>query len=193
MKNRLLLALAAVIALNLCSCKNVATYPISEPSEKCSENRIEGIWKFREDTNSNNFYEVYRRDSTWKKSYHVRFWNRGGTNPTYEANIHFSKIGQTMFINVPYWEFDEEHDNYSANRGYGFLKILDHNETFDQMTVAPVNDSTMRYLKNSEEVRAYITKNLNNPAFYQTPKHFYKVPVPPILRQRGGIGDGKIK
>lgn len=188
MRTNLIILIAALLSIHLCSCKNVATYPISQPTDNCIENRINGVWKFREDTNSKNFYEIYQRDSTWTNTYHTRFWNRGGENPTYEGNIFFSKIGKTLFINVPYWDYDEVNDKYFQNKGYMFLKIVAANAAFDKLTVAVVNDTTMRRLKNSDEVRAYVTKNMNNKSFFQEEKHFYKVPVPEILKNRGGIG-----
>jgi hypothetical protein len=174
--------------MHLCSCRNVATYPISEPSADCIADGISGVWKFREDTNADNFYEIYPRDPVSKKHYHVRFWDRGGSNPTYEGNIFFSRIGGSLFINVPYFEHDMQTDNYFANKGYMFLKIESADVLFKEMVISVVNDTTMRSLKSSSEVRAYLTKNLDNGSIYQPVKHFYKVLEPPVLLMRGGLG-----
>ena len=158
-----------LIAL-MVGCKSIANYPIDAPSSANIDDRIIGKWKFLEDTDKRNFYDVEKTYQNFSPNeYHVKFWNRGGTNPTYEANIHFSRIGNSLFLNIPYWE------GHFENMGYFFLKILDVNADYTKMTTATVYDTTLRSLKNSAEVRERITKNLNNPAFYNDTVHFYKV------------------
>jgi len=71
----------------------MAKYPIDAPSMDNLNDGILGRWKFEEDTNKNNFYEIIRRKPYALDKYHIKFWDRGGTNPSYEANMHFSKIG----------------------------------------------------------------------------------------------------
>lgn len=169
MKNYLLLSVILAATFLACStgCKRIARYPISEPSAANMEDRIIGRWKLEEDTNKNNFYEILKGYGPLK--YHVKFWDRGGTNPTYESNLFFSRIGNATFINAPYWE-----DGFT-NKGYFFLKILKVNESYDKITTAMVADTTMLALKNSAEVHDRIARNLDKPSYYHDTMHFYKM------------------
>jgi hypothetical protein len=163
-----------VLTLLSSGCKNVAKFPIDDPSTSNLDDGLIGKWKFDEDTDKRNFYEVYRKDAPYDPlKYHVRFWNRGGTNPTYEANVYLSKIDGVRFINVPYWEDGGEGAHFS-HLGYFFLKILKVNADFTKMTTATVYDTTMWEL-NQSGVKQRITRNLNNPAFYYDTVHFYKM------------------
>ena len=146
----------------------MAQYPIDAPSMENLEDGIRGKWKFEEDTNKNNFYEIIRGTPYAEDRYHIMFWDRGGTNATYESNMHFSKIGTTLFINVPYFERGFTH------KGYFFLKILNVNADFTKMTVATVHDTSLWDLSEAE-VRERITRNVNNPAYYFDTVHLYKV------------------
>jgi hypothetical protein len=170
MKRNLLFFAIAILTIGFYSCKNVANYPIDKPSADIKEDRLWGKWKFVEDTNKNNFYQVIDYSKHCPECrYHVQFWDRGGKNRTYEANVHFSMIGDNIFINVPYWEGEFQ------NKGYFFLRVLEMNNDFTKFTTATVQYPNMRDLKSSEEVRALIAKNLNNPKFYYDTVHFYKV------------------
>ena len=161
----IILLLIAVVA----GCKSVANFPISAPSSTDREDRIAGRWKLTEDTNKNNFFAIEKGNDYNPDKYHVQFWNKGGTNPTYEVEAYFSKIGNSMFLNVPYPEKGME------KRGYFFLKILDANADYTKITTATVHDTTLRSLKNEREVLKLITENIDNPAFYYDTCHFYKL------------------
>lgn len=155
----------------------VAKYPIDEPSVANLNDGIRGAWKFKEDTNKNNYYEIIRGNPYAEDRYHIKFWDRGGTNPTYESNLHFSKIGNTLFINVPYFELAvnvPSTEDHFAHQGFFFLKVLDVNADFTKMTVAAVHDTTLWNLDQAG-VTKRITKNVNNPAYYSAPIHLYKV------------------
>lgn len=165
MKNVLLMLLVCMLAI---SCKNVANYPITNPKDGVKDDRIIGRWKFEEDTNTNNFYELYTAHKDYPNQYHIRFWNRGGTNPTYESNLHFSDVNGVRFINVPYFERD-------LPLQYGFLKILESNNDFTKFTAAVVGDETMQRIKTQQLLKAHIIKNINNPKFYSDTVHFYKI------------------
>ena len=160
-----------ILALAIFSygCKSVARFPLEDPLATSMEDRIIGKWKFLEDTDQRNFYEVAKASIGGPNSYHVKFWNRGGTNPTYEANIFFSKLGNNRFINVPYWEGHFDH------KGFFFLRILDVSADFSKMTTATVLDTTLWTLDGKEHVRERIMKNVANPAYYYDTIHFYKV------------------
>lgn len=146
----------------------VAQFPIDAPSMENLNDGIRGRWKFVEDTNKGNFYEVIRGKPYAEDKYHLKFWDRGGKNPTYESNMHFSKIGNILFINVPYFEGDFSH------QGFFFLRVLDINPDFTKMTAELVHDTNLWNLKQAE-VKQRISQNINNRAYYSDTLHFYKV------------------
>ncbi|MCW3120571.1 MAG: hypothetical protein JWQ38_63 [Flavipsychrobacter sp.] len=168
-----ILAIFVITTILSTGCKSVAKFPIDAPSMGNLEDGLIGKWKFEEDTDKRNYYEVVRGGSYATDKYHVFFWNRGGTNPTYEGNVHISKINGARFINVPYWENNGK-DAHFSNAGYFFLRILQVNTDFTKMTTATVHDTTMRAL-NQAELKQRITKNINNPVFYYDTVHFYKM------------------
>lgn len=146
----------------------MARYPIDEPAMENLDDGIKGKWKFAEDTNRNNYYEVLRGDPYATDKYHIIFWGRGGTNAGYESNLHFSKIGRTRFINVPF------SDRASSRRGYFFLKILDTDAGFTKMTAVAYNDTTL-WNQPQEQIKKRISRNIGNPAYFRDTVHFYKV------------------
>lgn len=172
---RLQSVLFIVLVALFCSCENISTYPITAPSAEMEDGRIIGKWKFEEDSNSNNFYEV--TEGYYPHEYHVKFWDRGGTNPTYEANTHFSKIADVRFINVPYFENNPDRKGAGGlfrNEGYMFLRILDENDDFSKIIAAVVGDETMRKWENSEQVHDYVMQNMDKKIFYSDTIHLYK-------------------
>lgn len=168
MKNVLLMLLLLPLIASGQISKVVAKYPIDDPSIDNLNDGILGRWRFQEDTDKRNFYEVIRGNPYASDKYHLKFWNRGGTNPTYEANMHFSKIGNTLFINVPYFE-----DNFSHS-GFFFLKILETNPEFTKITATVIHDVDLWNL-NQEEIKQRIVRNISNPSFYLDTVHFYKL------------------
>lgn len=146
----------------------LAQHPIDDATTENLNDGIIGNWKFREDTNKNNYYEVIRHKPYMMDRYHIKFWDRGGTNPTYESNLHFSKVGSVQFINVPYFEGDFEH------RGYFFLRVLNVNAGDTEMTAALVGDKTLWDLDQAG-VKKRMVQNLNNPKFYSDTVHLYKM------------------
>jgi len=145
----------------------LAKYPLDNPSKKNLNDGIKGKWKFWEDTNKNNFYEVLRGEPYATDKYHIKLWNRGGKNVSLESNFHLSKIGDALFINLPY--LDEE-----GIKGYFFLKILDVNSDFTKMTATLVHDTKLWDLS-QESLCERFSVNLNNPVYYQDTVHFYKI------------------
>ncbi len=165
-----LLFLPLLVFMFLCSCKSICKFPITDASSNNLNDSLIGNWKFEEDTNKNNFYEVFSGYPGYETNmYHVKFWNRGGTNPTYESIAFLSKIGGATFINVGYSEY-----NGNDHNGYLFLKILSVNKTFTKMTTTTVHDTTLWTL-NQKQLQKRIIENLNNPAYYYDTVHFYKV------------------
>ena len=146
----------------------VARFPIDEPSADNLHDGLVGKWKFEEDTNRNNFYEVIRKKPYALDRYHLRFWDHGGTHPTYEANLHFSKVGNALFINMPYFE-----ENFTR-KGFFFLKVLDTNSGFTKITAAIVGDNTL-WEQSEAGVKQRIAKNMNNPSYFSDTIHLYKL------------------
>ncbi len=172
MKN-LLLLIAGVLALHSFGCKSVAQFPINEPATDTFNKGFVGKWKFQEDSNKNNYYQIEWGLPYSTDAYHVKFWDRGGKNPTIEMNIHFTNIRGNIFVSVPYLKRGEEIWDYRPS-GYFFLKVIDINKDFTKMTAATVHDSTMSEL-NAVGIRQRIARNLDNPAYYFDTVHFYKM------------------
>lgn len=128
-----------------------------------------------EDTNKHNFYEITQ--SVEDDKYHVRFFNRGGTNPTYETNIFFSEIevagkSKVKFLNVPYWK---KTLGKWDNKGYFFVRVLESSDDFSSITTATVNDTELSHKGAESEVKEYVLENIDNPEMYSDTVHFYKV------------------
>ena len=146
----------------------VAQYPISAPSKENLKDGILGRWKFKEDTNKNNFYEIIRGNPYAEDKYHIKFWDRGGKNPSFESNMHFSKIGDLWFINVPYFERD------FSRQGYFFLKVIDYSSDFTKLIAVVYHDNTLWDLS-QEEVTRRITQNANISKYYTDTVHLFKI------------------
>ncbi len=171
MKNLLLLAISALVIYSY-GCNSVAQFPINEPATDTFNKGFVGKWKFEEDSNKNNYYQIEWGLPYSTDAYHAKFWDRGGKNRTIEMNIHFTKIGDAIFISIPYLE-SNEYLMYKE-KGYFFLKVIDINKDFTKMTTATVHDSTMWEL-NATGIRQRIIRNLDNPAYYFDTVHFYKI------------------
>lgn len=148
------------------SCKNVANFPITPPGATATDDRIIGKWQFKEDTNASNYYEVYSGYEA--NTYHIRFWDRGGVNPSYESNLHFSDVKGIRFINIPYFE-------EIGFMQYGFLKILDIDRDYTKITAAVVGDTTLSLITSQKALRKRIIKKMSNKNFYSDTIHLYKI------------------
>ncbi len=159
------------------SCGTPSPFPLSLPSNAYNDDRIVGNWKMEEDTNGYNFYEITQRDTVDRFNYHVRFFNRGGTNPTYEANVFFSQIGgyganTVRFLNVPYIEVN---GHTWRDKGYFLVRILEMNDDLTEVTTATVDHKALTEMKRTEELNGFINDNIDNPKIYSDTVHFYKV------------------
>ncbi|MEZ5018151.1 MAG: hypothetical protein R2800_13915 [Flavipsychrobacter sp.] len=157
------------------ACGTPSRFPLTEVSMSPSDDLIVGNWKMEEDTNKHNFYEITQ--SVEEGKYHVRFFNRGGTNPTFEANIFFSELeaadkSKVKFLNVPYWE---KTLGKWGDMGYFFVRILETSAEFSHITTATVNNTEIYNKHTGSEVRAYVLENIDNPEIYSDTVHFYKV------------------
>ena len=171
MKKLFLYSMVIQCGVFMIGCKSYSKYPIDEHASVSVDTNLIGIWKMKEDTDVHNYFVIERYNDY---EYAVTYMNRGGSNRTYENfPAYFSNIGKIKFFNVRY-------DNYHRDRkisdeGYFFLKILDIDKRGFNMTLALVNDTTLKFISNSKEVRERITKNLDNPSFYDKPVHFHKI------------------
>lgn len=145
-----------------------AKFAIDKPSSKDLMDGAIGRWKFKGDPNKKNFYEIIRKAPYKLDRYHIKYWDGDGTNPSFESNLHFSKIGNTTFINVPYFEGNFEH------QGFFFLKVISISKDFSKITAVVVHDEHMWDLKENE-VRQHIKANMNNAAYYRDTVHLYKI------------------
>jgi len=151
-------------------CKNAARFPIAGPDKALLNDRITGRWKFHEDTNTHNLYEILSRRQPYPLDrYHVLFWDQGGAHASYEGNMYFSKIDSVLFVNVPC------RNAARSEPGFVFLRILDINDACDEITIAVVGDTTLWQLSSQAEVRGRIASNMNNPSFYSDTLNFYKM------------------
>ncbi len=126
------------------------------------------------------YYEAYDRfmkENGW--NYYTTYFNRHGKNPLYQQWInYFSEINGKRFLNFEYRyvpSFYGGPADAKSVEGYFFVRIISMNATYDTLTTAIVADSTLKYLKNSGEIRNRIARNVDNPAFYSDTVHFYRV------------------
>lgn len=177
MNAKALYYVGALYAIMLVACGTPSPFPLSFPSSKNTDDRIVGNWKLMEDTNKYNFYEVTKRDMDGDFQYHVRFFDKGGINPSYEASIFFSNIGDIKFLNVPYFQKIEGKDGSDDwnDRGYFFVRILQTDKDFNNVTTATVNSSSLTRIGSAFLLRTYMNLNVNNPHIYSDTVHFYKV------------------
>lgn len=183
MKLCLAALISAVCAMGLYSCGTPSPFPLTFPNSKDADDRIAGNWKMVEDTNKHNFYEITKRAGEGDFFYHVRFFNRGGSNPTYEATIFFSSIWGTKakFINVPYMTkaADGKGDGMGwIEHGYFFLRIIDANSDFTKITTATVNSPELPEFRRWVQLQNFMRENYDNPKIYSDTVHFYKVNQP---------------
>jgi hypothetical protein len=167
MKQALLIVIAALV---WAGCKSTATYPIDEPTGDVINDGLVGKWKMEEDTDKRNYYLVEK----WRDpgEYHIKFYNRGGTNRTYESMLHYSIIDGQPFINARYFDLST---GEMGNFGYFFLKVTEANKDYSKITLSLVGDTTMRGLTSSAEVKARIAANLHKRSFYSETVHMFKV------------------
>ena len=159
--------------LSSLGCTSIAQFPINEPATDTFNKGFVGKWKFEEDSNKNNYYEIEDGAFYHMDTYHIKFWDRGGKKRTIETGIHMTKLAGNIFISVPYLKRGEEIWDYKPS-GYFFLRVIDINKDFTKMTTATVHDSTLWEL-NAAGIRQRIFRNLNNPAYYYDTVHFYKI------------------
>jgi len=124
------------------------------------------IWNMEEDVDRHNYFVVERYD---RCNFVFTYMNREGQNRTYEhVTMYFSKIANTDFLNVLY--YDHENEQQLAF----FLKVTDMDKRRWRMNLSLVTDTTLMNLPNPQALRERIAQNLNNPTYFQKPVHFHK-------------------
>ncbi len=120
--------------------------------------------------NKNQYYFITRMD-------------HHGINPHYQQwNAFTSYVNNATFLNIKYVYSPSAYltpgspvNTDGDEEGYLLVRVLNINPTKNRITTATVADTFMKHIKSSKEVRAYVEKNLDNPAFYSDTFHFYKV------------------
>lgn len=150
--------------------KYMCQYPLDKSPKKEIDAHLQGIWKLREDTNANNYF-IVERDGDYHLS--LTYMNRGGDNRGLEHfRATFSEVNGIHFMNAPYSSFSIE-DNF---KGIVLLRIDPAslvNRSWE-ITAKLVTDSNLYKMKSSEELRAYVSSNMNKPDFYGKELHFKK-------------------
>lgn len=166
----------ALCSMLISACGTPAPYPMPYSSSKTADDRIVGKWKLEEDTNRNNFYLISKIPDKYYQ-YHVEFWNRGGTNRTYEADIFFSELDSIKFLNIPYYQLKSGKGSFDdwENKGWFFVRILEASSDFTKLTTATVNDPLLATQGNPSQMAHYMQAHKNDPASYSDTVHFYQV------------------
>lgn len=131
--------------------------------------------------------------------YYVTYWNDHGKNPLYMDRTAFlSQLSGTTFINLFCRDRPTDSIEIAALKTYGhttasieqlssagtkfkdgycFFKILSVSKTHDSFSVAVVSDPHLKYLKNSTEVKNWVSKNRNSPGFYSDTIRLYRTKI----------------
>jgi len=140
---------AVIIPLFATGCA-VSNYPIDKQPVVKADPRLEGKWRqLIKDTNA--VYIVKKKDD-----YEYSVTIKGTDWDKMKLNAFLSEVDDALFLNV--------YDNKDS--GYILARILNLNTAANEIMLTMVDDSTMKYLNGSVEVRARIAGNLNNPSYY---------------------------
>ncbi|MCD6012858.1 MAG: hypothetical protein K0Q79_2720 [Flavipsychrobacter sp.] len=170
MKKYLLIVLPLLMMF---SCKNVAKYPMDEPMPELVNDGLIGKWQANEDSDKNNIIVITKSNDSFK--YDLKYWENGGSNPKYVSQVHFSKINETLFLNVACWDDIRNDKVYYQKVGYIFFKVVYATPDYSKLVLTTVSDTSLCSLKSGLEVFNRIAKNLNNKAYYHDTLHFYKL------------------
>ncbi len=150
--------------------KYLSQYPLDEYPWIDANPHIQGIWMLKEDTDVHNYF-VVERDG--HRRLNMTYMNRGGSNRGLEhATAFFSEVGGVRFLNAPYSGFDEQ----QTFNGKVLLRVDElEKKNYWTMVATLVTDTNIYKMKSSDELRAYVEKNMNRPGFYGKKLHFYKL------------------
>lgn len=146
----------------------MAKFPIDEKATVPIDYRLVGIWKMEEDTNKHNYFVVEKRDDF---QYNVTYMNQNGNNRRYEHwGVSISEINNTKFFNIPFSSWPD-----GNNSGFIFMKINNIDKDGWHMSGALVNDTTLKNMTSSVEVRKRITENMDIKSYFSKPLHFKRL------------------
>jgi hypothetical protein len=161
MYKNLLVVAFVFVALLFVSCNSIAPFPLDEPSRAVPADWVIGKWTNVATKKIKDGYFVITKSPIQKNHYHVVSFDKGKKKPTIETEIFLSKVANSYFVNVP------DEDEKKQRTGYWFMRVLNTNADYSKITITKVQDTTMGALKSIEEVRAYVTKKVEQPEFYQ--------------------------
>jgi hypothetical protein len=149
--------------------KYLSHYKLDEYPTVETDIHMQGVWKLKEDTNSNNYF-VVERDGASRFS--ITYMNRGGDNRGLEhAGAFFSEVNGVKFLNAPYRSFFAKPE-FS---GTVLLRVDEISEPRAwNMTVTLVTDPNLYKMSSSKELREYVEKHMNAEGFYGKQLHFKK-------------------
>lgn len=202
MKKNLFFALAISVAATMTGCNNYAKYTIDEKPMVKPDRSLLGIWKPLGDKNPNNYLLIQDhidlfnptgknvlaandagegKYSDYKSyNYYITQMEEKDGAPEFEEWTAFaSKVNGATFLNLSASGLQtSDKDGVQEGRSeeeYFFVRLLSVNEEHNVFTVATVADTTLKLLKNSQQVRGYVAAHLNDPSFYSDTMRFYKV------------------
>ena len=166
MKRNVLFVLTIVIVSLLTSCGPDARYPIDEKPEVKVDKRLFGKWILTEEhegkyrVDSDIVYMLTKEDDY---QYHVLLRAKKDGKYVEDSTIaYLSKIDKEPFVNI-YLKDDPG--------GYIFLKIV----KIDADKILATSLADTMTVTSAAQVRALMTKNLRNPAFYRDTVEFSRV------------------
>ncbi len=147
----------------LISC-DTTKFPIdAHPQIKINKNYF-GTWKIKNKKDKDTYIVIKRDDY----NYLILIKHSKEQKPD-SMNAFVSKINDILFLNI---------NNISdTTEGYFFGKIIDINKNNNKIKYSLVKDSTLKYLKNPDEIRQRIKENINNPTFYSDTAYFKKISI----------------
>lgn len=156
------LAIATFSFFNYASPYIESAYPIDEKPMIDLDTSFYGKYYLAENPEKTDHFTIEKGYS--ERNYHLVFWTRGGDHPQYESDSYISKIGDAQFINIKGGDFRDKEI-------YLLVRLMpDKRHHFINAPV--VSDERLSKMKSSAEVRAYIAKNIDNPALYKDTLHF---------------------
>ena len=156
--------LSVLFLIYLTGC-NLSKYPIDDKPNVKIDSRLLGKWK--DNVKDGDQYQL-----TKKNDYQYNILVTGKKDKKQDKVESYygflSSVEDATFLNVHCKDED------STDR-YVFIRVLDIDAAGKKIKLTSVADTTMEFLENAGEVRAYVTANLNKPAFYHDTDTFFKI------------------
>ena len=157
--SKLVKLLSFILVAILAGCDG-AKYPIDDPAVIKTDDRLLGKWG--EKKHGHEYYCISKTDD-----YHYFIAMLSKKKDMVDSQTAFlSVIDSARFLNIR-----SENDEHVPS--YMFLRIIDLNAK--KITVAGIKDTTLKSMNSPAEIRTYITRHLNVPAFYGDTTILYKV------------------